>query len=402
MEFDVIIIGAGPAGTCAASMLFNQGLKPIIIEKSSFPRFSIGESLLPQNMVFYEEAGLSKIFKENDFTYKDGAQFYWANEVQEILFENKSANGPSTTFQVQRDIFDQKITEKLSEKGVDIFFDTELIKVDISNFVIAKIKNPQEEKTIKAKFIIDASGFARVLPKVLKLSTSYNAQNRYSVFSHIKTKSCAGFDTDKILISIDQVERSTWYWTIPLTKNKYSLGVITEEDPSEKDLEKLLIDFIKRNPKVEEALNDYSFLIPPKKIQSFTSQTERIYGNKFVLLGNSGEFLDPIFSSGITIALKSASLATPLITKELKGEKVNWEEEYFTPLNYGIKTFHAFVEAWYNGKLQDIIYAKKIDPKIRSHIISILAGYAWDEENPFTKKSKERLIALHEFIHLLN
>ena len=115
------------------------------------------------------------------------------------------------------------------------------------------------------------------------------------------------------------------------------------------------------------------------------------------MLGNAGEFLDPVFSSGVTIAMKSASLAAATIDKKLKDEDVCWDTDFAKPLMVGVNTFKAFVESWCEEKLIDIFFSKPNDDKnIRHHLTSILAGYAWDTDNPFVTHSKRRLNSLYE------
>jgi flavin-dependent dehydrogenase len=115
------------------------------------------------------------------------------------------------------------------------------------------------------------------------------------------------------------------------------------------------------------------------------------------LLGNAAEFLDPIFSSGVTIAMKSAILAAGVLERQFKGESVDWEREFADELNYGVETFRNFVSGWYDGSLQDVIFYPRQTAHIRRMICSVLAGYAWDKENPYTgPQSGRRLRALAE------
>jgi flavin-dependent dehydrogenase len=119
-----------------------------------------------------------------------------------------------------------------------------------------------------------------------------------------------------------------------------------------------------------------------------------LHGDGFALLGNAGEFLDPVFSSGVTIAMKSAALAADLLGRRFRGETVNWETAYAQPLKQGVDTFRCFVEAWYDGRLQDIIFAQNPNSAIKQMICSILAGYAWDLNNPYVADSKRRISVL--------
>ena len=122
-----------------------------------------------------------------------------------------------------------------------------------------------------------------------------------------------------------------------------------------------------------------------------------MHGPHYALLGNAAEFLDPVFSSGVTIAMKSASLAAHVLEKQLRGEHVDWQREFADELNYGVETFRAFVAGWYDGSLQDVIFFPRQQEKIRRMICSVLAGYVWDRENPYTgPQAHRRLRALAE------
>ena len=397
-SFDIIIIGAGPAGTCCASQLKDKGHSCLILEKSNFPRFTIGESFLPQNMVFYKEAGLLDVFSKNSYQFKNGAQFLKKNSLSEIDFCQKFTQGPSSTFQVPRDDFDLRVAQKVQQKGVKIYFNCKVqsVSFELSDYPVNVYATDAQEnkKNYRSKFIVDASGAAKVLPQLLGMNIEYSAQDRSSYFTHIKTFSPAKFDLNKILISVDDKNDKCWLWTIPLRRNSYSVGVITDEDNSDLSAKEALYLYINRNERLKNLIGDFELEMQVKKIQSYTSKSETKFGEHFLLIGNSGEFLDPIFSSGVTIALKSSSLAAPLISQHLQGKTVDWQSDYLDKLNKGLDTFKAFIDAWYLGDLQTIILAKKVSPEIKRMITSILAGYVWDEDNPFNTKSAKRLKAL--------
>ena len=133
-----------------------------------------------------------------------------------------------------------------------------------------------------------------------------------------------------------------------------------------------------------------------RSIIGYSANVKSLWGDGFALLGNAGEFLDPVFSSGVTIAFKSASLAAPLVARQLNGGKVDWETEYARPLKKGVDAFRAFVESWYRGGFQDVIFYKNQEPAMRKMICSVLAGYAWDQANPFVAEPR-RLALLEEF-----
>lgn len=398
---DIVIIGAGPAGASAASLLTSFGHKVLIIEKSHFPRFSIGESLLPQNMGLLEEAHLLSVFEKGNFKFKDGAEFLLGEKRKHIDFNNKSSVGTSTTFQVVRSEFDDLVIKEVIKKGTEVYFGHEITEVNFKDNddypVKLKIKDENDlQRDLQAKFIIDASGLAKVLPKLLNHKIEYTNQKRTAFFNHIKTKTHCDFNNDRILITVDETNRQNWFWTIPLKENYYSFGLITDEDMSSYSQEEVLNHFIQRNPELKRTLGDFEFQFETKALKGYTAKSTQIYGDHFVLIGNSGEFLDPIFSSGVTLALKSANLAAKVIHNKLTSQDFSWENDYSKEFLRGLETFQAFVEAWYKIDLQDIIFAKKMNTKIESMIISILAGYVWDQENSYTQNTKRRLAALSE------
>jgi len=141
-------------------------------------------------------------------------------------------------------------------------------------------------------------------------------------------------------------------------------------------------------------LRHSEFDTPVRKITGYSADVSSLSGKGFALLGNAGEFLDPVFSSGVTIAMKSASMAAKLLDKQLQGNSVDWEKEYSDPLRFGVNTFRTFVEAWYDGRFQDIIFAPNQSNSIREMICSVLAGYAWDANNPYVKNSERRINTL--------
>ena len=131
-------------------------------------------------------------------------------------------------------------------------------------------------------------------------------------------------------------------------------------------------------------------------IIGYSANVKRLQGKGYALLGNAGEFLDPVFSSGVTIAMKSAALAADILDRQFKNEVVDWNKDYAEPLQRGVDTFRVYVDAWYDGRFQDVIFHQDQKPEIKAMISSILAGYAWDEQNPYVKNARARFNTLAE------
>ena len=401
-QFDVVIIGAGPSGSVAASLLHKQGVKVCVLEKQHFPRFVIGESLLPYCMDILAEADLvDAVNAEKTFQFKNGAAFTWGNRYTYFDFTDKFTAGPGTTYQVRRGIFDKILIDETAKKGVEVRFGHEVLSLDNSGeTAVLKTRGEDgEEYHLSARFVLDASGYGRVLPRLLDLETPSSLPTRVARFTHIDDNITApDFDRNKILITTHLTHRDVWLWLIPFADNRCSIGVVGLPETLDGDNETILKKFALECPMLKRILananweNDF----PYRQIQGYSANVKALYGKHFALLGNAAEFLDPVFSSGVTIALHSARLASRIISRQLKGEAVDWQKEFSETLMVGVNAFRTYVNGWYDNSFQDVIYARNPEPKIRQMLSSILAGYAWDTENPFVAKSTPRLNALAE------
>ncbi|WP_282109171.1 NAD(P)/FAD-dependent oxidoreductase [Shewanella algicola] len=407
MDVDVAIIGAGPSGVIAASLLRQQGHKVVVVEKQQFPRFSIGESLLPCCMQFIEQAGMLDAVNQAGFQFKNGAAFRHQGRYTTFDFTDKFTPGPGTTFQVQRGQFDKLLADTAISQGVDIRFGHQVDSVDISNEPTLQITDEQGHPyQINAKFIVDASGFGRVLPRLLDLERPSNLPSRSAIFTHIEDNiSDSEFDRNKILISVHPEHKDIWYWLIPFSNNRCSIGVVGEPHLLAHltgSLEQQLLAIIAQEPDLKRLLANAKVVQPCATLQGYSANVTTLATNKFALLGNAGEFLDPVFSSGVTIAMQSAVMACATLDKQLKGETVDWQADYAEPLMLGVNTFRTYVQAWYDGRFQDVIFYQQANNNIKQMICSILAGYAWDTKNPFVKESERRLNTIVELCRELD
>lgn len=212
-----------------------------------------------------------------------------------------------------------------------------------------------------------------------------------------------GLDRERILITTHPTLRDVWFWTIPFSDGRTSIGVVAAAERyagRAPDLATCLRDWVAEIPSLARILHNAVWDPPVRELGGYAANVKRLHGPGFALLGNAAEFLDPVFSSGVTIALRSASLAAPLVDRQLRGAPVDWEAEFARPLKAGFDTFRAYVEGWYDGSFQDVIYFEHADPEIRRMICAILAGYAWDIRNPFVKEPRRRLRLLVELCQL--
>jgi len=400
---DVLIVGAGPAGSVAAGFLRQQGRRVLVLERELFPRFSIGESLLPQSMEYIQAAGMLQDVVEAGFQHKNGAAFAWGDKYTAFDFRDKFSEGWGTTYQVQRATFDKVLADAAVRMGAEIRFQHEVtaIALDGDKPRVSARDAAGNDYQVEARFVLDASGFGRTLPRLLKLETPSDFPVRGAIFTHVADHipQAGSFDRQKIRVTVHPKRPDVWFWTIPFSNGRCSIGVVAEQaflaQYQGSEIERLRA-ILAEEAGLSALLQDAVWDTPARQIVGYSANVKSLWGKGFALLGNAGEFLDPVFSSGVTIAFKSASLATQCIAREFAGETVDWQADYAVPLKAGVDTFRAFVDAWYAGGFQKIIFHERHTPDIRRMIAAILAGYAWDQKNPYVAQAKRRLGVLEE------
>jgi flavin-dependent dehydrogenase len=402
---DVLVIGAGPAGTVAASIVYQAGYKVRIVEKMKFPRFVIGESLLPRCMEALEEAKFLDAVKARGYQEKFGAKFVKDGKICDYQFANQFTNGWNWTWQVPRADFDSTLARTVEEMGVPVDYETAVTAIEFredgSSLTTVEDING-EKRQIEARFIIDGSGYGRVIPKLFNMERPSNLPPRKALFAHMQdNKRSTADEPNRITIIVH--EKGIWIWVIPFSNGVTSVGYVG--DPSFFDQfpgtqEEQFRALIASQPYIAERFNDAELVFEPRVLQSWSATTDRFFGDGFVLTGNVTEFLDPVFSSGVTLATVSSQLAGKLVVRKLKGETIDWHKEYMDIMMQGVNTFRSYVMAWYEGTLDTIFFADNQDPMVNKQICSVLAGYVWDTDNPYVKNHDTALKKLARTIEL--
>ncbi|WP_022943857.1 NAD(P)/FAD-dependent oxidoreductase [Pseudoalteromonas ruthenica] len=401
-QTDVVVIGGGPSGALVSALLRQRGWHVVVLEGQHFPRFSIGESLLPQCMAYLSEAGMDEVVdkhaEELGFQFKNGAAFHYQGTDTAIDFTDKFSAGRGTTYQVKRAAFDKLLADTAQAQGVEIRYGHRVEALqEHDEHIELSVASEQQSYRLQARFVLDASGFGRVLPRLLDLERRSSLPTRTAYFCHINDHiSAANFDRNKILISVHPQHRDIWYWLIPFADGSASLGVVGEPEYFDEALseQQNLWRLVGQEPNLAALLDSAQAITDTQRLGGYSADVSRLYGKRYALLGNAGEFLDPVFSSGVTIALKSASLAAPVVDGFLRGEKVDFDKDFAQPLKQGVECFKTFVLAWYDGRFQDVIFYPQQRSDVRRMISAILAGYAWDESNPYVAQSERRLDVL--------
>lgn len=403
---DVLVIGAGPSGTVAASHLVNQGYKVTIVERTKFPRFVIGESLLPLSMAHYEEVGLLPALESKKFEIKDGALFTRDEKDFLIMFDDNYTEGWTYAWQAPREEFDKTLADETEKKGVEILYESTLGELDFNDDGVRfSVNSPKGKLNYAAKFVIDSSGYGGVLAKMLEIPTHISPTSNMASYTHFKDDTRETFP-DPMQISFDILETDLWLWVIPFSNGDTSLGFVGNKKYFDEftaegaDVNAAFNNMFKRSKKFGERFKDKTYKFTPKVHADYMRWSEKFFGKNYVLTGNTTEFLDPVFSSGVAFATTSGLLAAKLADRQLQGENVDWQKEYADELEYGIDVFRTYVREWYTGDLQKIFFHVNINPLMKKQLTSVLAGYVWDKTNPFVRKHKTIINTLAQVVDI--
>lgn len=399
---DVLVIGAGPSGTVAASIINKRGYKVKIVEKTQFPRFVIGESLLPRCMEHFEAAGFLDAIKTKGFQKKYGAVFKMGSKDCDFDFSERFTEGWEWTWQVPRADFDKTLADEVEKMGVPISYETSVTDISFSdNSAVVTVEDQHGIKEqIEARYIVDGSGYGRVLPRLLGLDAPSNFPVRASLFTHVKdTQRPNELEANRITVIAHK--KDLWVWIIPFSNGNTSIGFVGSVEEINKykgPSEDQFRSYLKEVEQIPERFHHSPIVFEPKLITGYSSAVKKLYGEKFVLTGNSTEFLDPVFSSGVTFATESAHIAARLICDHFDGKEVDWEKDYTQHLMQGVDTFRSYVYGWYNGSLQTIFFSDQVEKAIKQKICSVLAGYVWDLKNPFVRSHEKSITNLANFL----
>jgi flavin-dependent dehydrogenase len=241
-----------------------------------------------------------------------------------------------------------------------------------------------------------------VIPRLFKLDTPSSLAPRKALFTHVADKK-RSMDDEPNRITIIVHKKAIWIWVIPFSNGNTSVGFVGDHEFFKQlkgSTEDQLRTLIASEPYLAERLKDVEMIFDPRILESWSATSSSFYGDGFVLTGNVTEFLDPVFSSGVTLATVSSQLAAHLVIRKLNGENIDWNNEYTEPMMQGVDTFRTYVNAWYEGTLDTIFFADDQIPEIKSMICSVLAGYVWDTNNPYVKDHKTALVKLARMIDL--
>ena len=402
---DVVVMGGGPAGSTVAALVAEQGFRVGLLEREKRPPFKVGESLVPYTYGTFERLGLVERLKKSHFQRKHSVQFFSASGKGSapFYFSETDPHERSTTWQVRRSEFDGLLLERAVELGVQFRHGVQVRDVVFDGEQAVGIRAQDATGTVAevpARVVVDATGRNALLARKLGLRVPEPNLKKVSLFSHFRgARRDAGVDEGATLIMHTR-NRDSWFWYIPLAGDIVSVGVVG-------DLEYLLgrgsdaqVRFeaeIRNCPALEERVAGAEQVMPVRVVQDFSYCAERIAGDGWVLVGDAFAFLDPIYSTGVLLALKSGELAADTICRcltkgDLSGAALGaFGEEFLAGMRAFRKLVYAFYDRHFN--FADFLRAH---PECRQGVIDILAGNVFGSGVESIFEPMERMCRLPE------
>ncbi|HEX9941205.1 MAG TPA: NAD(P)/FAD-dependent oxidoreductase [Thermoanaerobaculia bacterium] len=384
MDYDVITIGGGPGGAAASTLLAQRGHRVLLLERSRTPRFKIGESLMPATYWTLERMGVLPRMKASYFPKKYSVQFFnkLGKASAPFYFTETDPSESSQTWQVLRSEFDALLLDNAREHGVEVQRGALVKEVLFDGERAVGVRaelHGEEEREIRCRVVVDASGQSAVIARKLGLRRPDPELKKAAYFTHYQgALRDPGIDEGATLVIRTQEARS-WFWYIPLPDDRVSVGVVGSLDylitgrPA--DPQQVFEEELDRCPALQPRLAGATQVFPVQATRDFSYRSSRIAGDGWVLVGDAFGFLDPIYSSGVLLALKSGELAADsidaaLAAGDLSGARLGAHGPRFAA---GMEAMRKLVYAFYE---QDFSFAKFLarHPEHRLNIIHLLVG----------------------------
>jgi flavin-dependent dehydrogenase len=380
--YDVAIIGGGPAGSTAATLLAKAGRRVIVLEREKFPRFHIGESLLPFSVQTFDRLGVREKL-DRTFLPKFGGEIMAACGTRGVKFYFKDGyrSQRDRAYQVTRSEFDKLLLDHSRENGAEVREETEVKAIDFGE---DRVKLHVETfngaaSTIEARYLLDCSGRQTMLGNFFKLKNNYDHLQKFSVFAHYDNVDRLPGRDATLIRMVRGLDR--WFWMIPLTDTRTSIGVVMDTATfraTKLSPEVALEKFIAEQPLMTERMRKAVRVSPVYSAGDYSYRNLRLAGDRWLLVGDAAGFIDPVFSSGVFLAIMSAEQAADTLDQVLRDESHRRRlfKKYSRTVNRIMDIYLTFVNAWYRRGREFLeVFLNPTDTmQIAAAVNAVLAG----------------------------
>ena len=377
-EYDVLVVGAGPAGSTSASLLAGRGYRVALIEKEHFPRPHVGESLLPLGAGVLERLGVGT--PPAVFTHKPGAEFICETSGRRLRvgFDEALPGPPRHAWQVERAPFDLLLCDRARAAGAEVHHGEHVREVEIDP---ARVVLRTPTRTLRGRFLIDASGQGRLMATRARAVEPYRGFGVAAAYQHFDGVADSPLNERgdiRIMMHSDG-----WSWVIPLPGRRVSVGIVTRRKGLRAESVR---DYVAASPLLR-AWTRGARASAPALVGNYSYRNRAPYGPRYVCIGDAACFLDPVFSSGVSLALFGAERAADYVERALAQspeDGVDLMASMHRALTDAYTTFSRLIGRFYNTRMvSNLFFDAPPDAALRPGIVSVLAGDVWRDDNPF-------------------
>jgi len=388
-SYDIVVIGGGPAGATVAALVAEKGHSVLVVERSHFPRFHIGESLMPETYWVFQRLGVLDKLKKSNFVRKHSVQFVTSTgkESQPFYFDEMNPHECSVTWQVVRSEFDRMMLDNAAEKGAEVWEGANVTDVltepspadDLPRATGVIVQKPDGTKvTINAKVVVDATGTGAMLSRRFKIRHVDPGLRKASLFAQYRGgRRDSGKDEGATLVLSTQTQDG-WFWYIPLPDDNVSVGVVADVGrlmSSGKRPDQTLAEELDNCPPVKSRLENASRVSQVHVLSDFSYRATRCAGDGWVLVGDAFGFLDPMYSSGVFLALKSGEMAADAINEGLAAGDLSAAQlgKWGRSIADGMHSIRQLVYAFYTKGFSFGKFMRE-HPEFKHNLVDLLIG----------------------------